>query len=166
MKNQLVIPLEDFPETGLKLSGELDSAILALDSADLQYSAGIHYELHAQVFDRELLVRGSLSLPCSMRCVRCLDSFDYCITTPSFSLTFELGDSPALDITDALREELILAIPPYPKCEFVDKECQILDLNRDFRLDKAPPSGVDSATPSSKSVWDALDHLSVTPPLS
>ena len=159
MKTQLLIPLEAFPEEGLSCCGELDSSILALEGSGLRSAGPIRYEFEAQLFDRELVVRGDMAAPFVMRCDRCLAEFDYTVEVAEAVFSFEVGDAPAIDITDALREELILALPPYPKCELADKECQIIDLKSDFRLDKAPLSGVDSATPSGESVWDALDKL-------
>ena len=65
----------------------------------------------------------------------------------------------AQDITEDLREEVVLGLPSYPKCEISGLECEINDTFGDFRLDKDPHSGVDSATPSGESVWDALDKF-------
>lgn len=159
MNTHVVIPLEGFPEEGLRCHGEVDSSILALQDGSLQSTGAIRYRLEAQLFDSELVVRGELEAPFSMRCDRCLDTFDHTVLVQELVLSFETGDATTLDITDALREELILALPAYPKCELAGKECQILDIKSDFRLDKAPPMGVDSATPSGKSIWDALDKF-------
>lgn len=159
MDSHITIPLEGFPEEGLCLDGELDSSILALEDGSLQSSAPIRYRLHAQLFDTELVVRGSVEAPFSMRCDRCLSVFAHTVRVDELALSFEVGDEPTIDITESLREELVLALPAYPKCELADKECQILDINSDFRLDKAPLSGVNSAAPSGESVWDALDQL-------
>ena len=160
MNTQVLIPLEGFPEEGLSCCGEVDSAILALEGGSMSCAGPIEYDLEAQLYDKELLVRGRIAAPFSMRCERCLDEFAYTVQVQELALSFEIQpDMQSLDITDALREELILALPAYPKCELADKECQILDIKSDFRLDKAPLSGVDSATPSGDSVWDALDKL-------
>lgn len=162
MNTQIIIPLEGFPEEGLLCCGEVDSSILALQDGGMRSSGPICYELSAQLFERELLVTGKVSVPFRMRCDRCLEEFDYTVAVEPLTLSFEVQDAPALDITEAVREELILALPAYPKCELADKECQINDIIGDFRLDKAPSSGVDSATPSGKSVWDALDQFTDT----
>ena len=159
MSAHVIIPLEAFPEEGLLCRGEVDSSILALQDSGLRSTGPISYKLEAQLFDHELVVRGELAAPFCMRCDRCLSEFEHTVQVPGIALSFEVQDAPSIDITDALREELILALPNYPKCELADKECQILDINSDFRLDKAPLSGVDSATPSGDSVWDALDKL-------
>ena len=159
MDTHVIIPLEGFPEEGLRCRGEVDSSVLALQDSGMRSHGAISYDLEAQLFDNELVVRGALAAPFTMRCDRCLDEFEFTVRVQELALSFEVGEETALDITDSLREELILALPAYPKCELADKECQILDINNDFRLDKAPLSGVNSATPSGESVWDALDQF-------
>lgn len=162
MNTRIIIPLEAFPEAGLPCCGEVDGSILALDDSGIRHTGPISFELEAQLFDNELVVRGSASVPFRMRCDRCLQEFDYTLRVDALTLSFEVQDDPAIDITDELREELILALPAYPKCELSGKECQINDIIDDFRLDKAPLPGVDCATPSGKSVWDALNDISGT----
>jgi hypothetical protein len=75
------------------------------------------------------------------------------------AFSYDVKGKLALDVTEDLREEVVLALPSYPKCEISDLECEINDTFGDFRLDKDPQPGVNSATPSGDSVWDALDSL-------
>ena len=159
MQKSLIISLEEFPEEGRKLRGELDGAIFDIDSDSLRSIGPLSYELEAQLFDTELVVHGSVSAPFSLRCDRCLSHFDYTAEIPALALSYDVKGKLAADITDDLREELILALPAYPKCELSDLECEINDILGDFRLDKRPDSGVNFATPSGESVWDALDRL-------
>lgn len=167
MNTHVSIPLEGFPEEGLHCSGHIDSSILGLQGNSLQSSGPIAYDLEARLYDAELVIMGSVEAPFRMRCDRCLSEFDHSVQVQELVLSLPVQEGAAsIDITEALREELILALPAYPKCEISGKECQINDIIGDFRLDKAPSSGVDSATPSGKSVWDALDGIPDAPPLS
>lgn len=159
MDTRLVIALEDFPEDGKRLAGDLDGALFDIDSEGLQSIGPLHYELEAQLFDTELVLHGRLSAPFRLRCDRCLNHFDYTVELPDAAFSYDVKGKFALDVTEDLREELILALPAYPKCELAGAECEINDTFGKFRLDKDPDSGVDSATPSGKSVWDALDQL-------
>lgn len=159
MQKSLIISLEEFPETGLRLSGELDGSLFDIDSEALRSIGPLEYELEAQLFDTELLVHGRIAAPFSLRCDRCLNHFDYVAELPELALSYEVKGKLSVDITEDLREELILALPAYPKCELSDLECEINDTFGDFRLDKTPESGVQSATASGESVWDALDKL-------
>ncbi len=159
MQTQLIIPLEEFPEEGRNLSGELDAAVFGIDSAALRSTGPLSYELEVQLFETELMVRGGITAPFELRCDRCLARFPYTVELEGIAFSYDVKGKLALDITEDLREEVVLALPSYPKCEISGLECEINDTFGDFRLDKSPQSGVDSATPSGESVWDALDSL-------
>ena len=160
MQKNLIIALEDFPEEGRHLCGELDGTLFDIDSDALKSIGPLSYELDVQLYDTELVLQGAVSAPFSLRCDRCLSHFDYTVELPKLALSYDVKGKAAVDVTEDLREELILALPNYPKCELADLECEINDKFGDFRLDKDPQMGVDSATPSGESVWDALDGLS------
>lgn len=159
MQKQLIIPLEEFPEEGRYLSGELDAAVFGIDSAALRSTGPLSYELEVQLFETELMVRGSITAPFELRCDRCLTLFPYTVELDELTYSYDVKGKLQLDITEDLREEVVLALPSYPKCEISGLECEINDTFGDFRLDKDPQSGVDFATPSGESVWDALDQF-------
>ena len=150
MQTNLIISLEEFPEEGRYLSGELDAAVFGIDSAALRSTGPLSYELEVQLFETELMVRGSISAPFELRCDRCLAQFPYTVELDELTFSYDVKGKLALDITEDLREEVVLALPSYPKCEISGLECEINDTFGDFRLDKDPQSGVDSATPSAK----------------
>ncbi len=159
MQTNLIISLEDFPEDGRYLCGKLDATLFGIDCDALHSTGPLSYELEAQLFETELMVRGCISAPFELRCDRCLTLFPYTVELNDITFSYDVKGKLALDITEDLREEIVLALPSYPKCEISDLECEINDTFGDFRLDKDPQSGVDSATPSGESVWDALDQF-------
>ncbi len=161
MQQRLIIPLEEFPEEGRRLGGELDGALFGIDDDFLRSTGPLRYELEAQLYDTELMVRGRASAPFRLRCNRCLEEFDYEVEVEDIILTEDVKGKLEADLTEQLREELVLCLPDYPKCELVGEECEMQKNASygDFRLDKDPQSGVDSATPSGESVWDALDQI-------
>ncbi len=159
MQMNLIISLEEFPEEGRFLSGELDAAVFGIDCEALRSTGPLAYELEVQLFETELMVRGSITAPFELRCDRCLAQFPYTVELDDLTFSYDVKGKLALDITEDLREEVVLALPSYPKCEISGLECEINDTFGDFRLDKDPQTGVDSAAPSSESVWDALDQF-------
>jgi len=159
MKTQLIISLEDFPETGRRLKGELSGSVFGIDDTGAVSCGPLCYELEARLYDTELVVRGCASAPFRLRCDRCLREFEYEVEAVDFAFSFDVQGQLEQDITQELREEVILGLPSYPKCELIGQECEINDTFGDFRLDKDPHSGVNSATPSGQSVWDALDQF-------
>ena len=79
MQTNLIISLEEFPEEGRFLSGELDAAIFGIDSAALRSTGPLSYELEVQLFETELMVRGGITAPFELRCDRCLKNFPYVV---------------------------------------------------------------------------------------
>ncbi len=104
-----------------------------------------------------------MDVPLKVRCERCLEEFDYTLHVPCTISVSLKGDEQEVDLTEDLHEEVMLALPTYPKCELIGKTCQINDIMGEFGLDKAPQPGVNSAAPSGQSVWDALDAVSTDP---
>lgn len=145
---------------GLHMEGEADGSLFGIDDTGACSVSPLFYSLEAQLYEHELVVQGSLHATFRLRCDRCLEEFDYEVNLPHVSLSCDVKGMDGADVTEALREEVILALPAYPKCELSGQECKLNDIIGDFRLDKNPQPGVDCATLSGKSVWDALDKLS------
>ena len=159
MQERVIIPLEEFPEEGLFVEGEADGALFGIDNTGAQSVGPLSYSLEAQLYETELVLRGSISATFRMRCDRCLREFDYTVDIEELTISCDVRGKVVADVTEDLREEILLELPGYPKCEISGLECKINDTIGDFRLDKDPHSGVNSATPSGNSVWDALDDF-------
>lgn len=159
MCDRLILSLENWPNGGRHLVGNLDGSVFGVENEDVKSCGNMYYDLDAQLFDHELLLAGTISAVFRMQCARCLKEFDYELRIDGLNLSFDTGNELHLDVTDALREELVIELPSYPKCEISGKECQINDENLHFGLDKETDSGVESPTPGGRSVWDALDRL-------
>ena len=99
MQTQLIISLEEFPEEGRYLSGELDAAIFGIDSAALHSTGPLRYELEAQLFETELVLRGSISAPFELRCDRCLNQFPYTVELEELAFSYDVKGKLTLDIT-------------------------------------------------------------------
>jgi uncharacterized protein len=159
MKKSLVIELANLPEEGKAYEGELDPSLYDLPERDAQPAGPLYYDLTVQRFENELLVRGYLSSPFNFPCVRTNKEFVQTISLEEFGQSFEIEESN-VDLTEALREEVLMAFPAYPRCDEADEplECKIDE--RYLAVDKDPDDGVDEA-PQSKSDdrWDALDQL-------
>lgn len=159
MQNRLIISLEDWPEEGRHLEGELDSTLFDIHGEEIVRCGNLRYNLDAELFGSELLLRGELGADFRFVCARCLAEFDDRITLEGVNISVETANKTSVDVTDALREELVIELPQYPKCEQAGLECQIIEENLHFGLDKEGEQDVESPTPSGNSVWDALDGL-------
>lgn len=165
MDAHVYIRPDELGEETTSLSGSVPGELLLeLGQGDARCAGDISYRLDARVYDgRELVVDAQVAVPLKLRCERCLNVFDYSLPVHAV-INREVSAEPAeVDIAEELREEILLALPAYPKCELAGQECEIHDIRRDFGLDKAPLPGVNSGAAGERSVWDALDGIS-TPP--
>ena len=168
MKEKLEIDLAQLPEEGIAMSGELDPKVFELSEKDAKPQAGLEYDLYVQRFDDELLLRGSLGTPFEFKCVRTNNLFVQTISLEEVAVAVEVT-SGTVDVTEALREEVLINFPSYPRCDEGDEpvECEIDE--RYLALDKPPEAGVcdapsDEADSSAdlndpNDQWSALDGL-------
>ena len=147
------IRVSEIPEHGIKLKGEEDKAILELDAdGEIQVETPVSYSLEAQVVPGELIIRGSLSVDVSFRCSRCGERMTIKIREPSFIFAKEAGPDESVDLTEEMREAIILAFPNYPLCS---PDCKGLCAKCGANLKKKKCKCKDK----SESAWAALEGL-------
>jgi uncharacterized protein len=114
----LIVDVARLEEGGERYTGELPVETLDLGASDVFSPAGgLAYDLLIQALGTELLVRGTLSLPLNCICVRCGGEFTSVARDAGFVTSIEISDATDfLDLTDEVREAIILALPGYPVC--------------------------------------------------
>lgn len=160
----LLINLGELPEEGQKFAGELSPEIFGLPEGDARPLGPLAYDLYVQRFENELLFRGSLQAAFEFTCVRTLTRFKQTLTLPEAAISLEIKQGGEIDATEALREELLINFPEYPRCDEGDEpmDCEIDP--RYLAVDK--PASDDVESPPARdgdSRWDALDAFD-TPP--
>ena len=129
---RLLVELENLPEAGKKYRGELDSEIFGIDDEEVTSIGPLAFDLHVQRFENELFVRGNISAPFKFRCVRCLGYFDYVVEVCDFATSFQIDSQNVVDVSDSLREEIVLDFPAYPKCADGGMETRLYGENSVF----------------------------------
>ncbi|MBR3223623.1 MAG: DUF177 domain-containing protein [Kiritimatiellae bacterium] len=115
MDEKLVIDASRLDSEGVELTGEVD----AVDICEpfVKPFGGIRYRLRAQLFGKELLVRGHLEQDFDLVCSRCGKDFDDTVNVDDFTFSCEIDEnSPEVDLTEDARESIILTLPSYPVC--------------------------------------------------
>ena len=142
METEVVVRVSGMSRDGVELSGVLDDSVYGLDDEFLKPFGGLRYELGAQLFGTELLVRGRLEQDFEVACSRCGKDFDLTVKVPDFSASFETDEkSEFVELTAELRESILLTLPTYPVCR---EDC---------------PGIEKKETEAPDSRWDALDNL-------
>ena len=111
------IHLRQIPAGGLRLEGEEDCPISEIAAEGIQCDGPLRYNLDAGISDGALWANGSLIQPVKLRCVSCLQEFDYEIKVPSFAVHLELVGPEVVDLTPFLREDILLNLPAHPHCD-------------------------------------------------
>lgn len=160
MKSQLVIDLSSLPEDGKRFEGELSGEIFDLPQGDAKAVGPLRYDFLAQRFGSELLLSGSLEAPFEFTCVRSLHPFIQTIRLDPAAISIEILREGEIDVTEALREEVLIEFPYDPRCEDGDEpqECEID--SRYLAVDKSDEPEVETAPRDEPGTgWNALDAL-------
>ena len=148
------IHLNRFPVGGLHLEGEEDHVILDLEDETTRALSPVRYALDVGLSDGGLFATGSLAVDLEMECVRCLQRFKQTVEVPDFAVQVELTTSETVDLTQEIREDILLALPPHPHCDWngANRCAGVLEIKR---IHESPPP----AEPGEKSPWKTLDQL-------
>lgn len=158
---QLIIDLNTLPECGASFSGMLEADIFAFPEHDEATPVtGLNYDLDVQRFDSELLLRGHLWASFSFTCVVTLQRFVQTIHLDDCAIAVEIGDTSLVDVTEAMREELVIELPMSPRCDQADEPMACQMDSPYLVVDKANESDIKSPpAPAADFRWSALDAL-------
>ena len=111
------IHLRQIPSEGKHLEGEIDCPITDFESDDVKCAGPLRYSLDVGKNHDALWANGSLQQPVTLRCVGCLEKFEHTIEIPNFAVHTELAGPEVIDLSPFMREDILLNLPPYPKCD-------------------------------------------------
>ena len=149
------VHLRQIPGEGLHLEGEEDCPVPELEAEDVVCAGPLRYSLEIGVSEGALWGNGSLAQPVKLRCVACLEQFVHTIEVPDFALHTDLGGPETIDLTPFIREDILLNLPPYPRCDRQsDRVCPAAG-----KLQQLSGTAEEEDTPARKPDWSALDKL-------
>ena len=153
----MLINISKIPEEGLHLNGEEPADVLGLDDDPVFSASGpICSTLYAQVVDETLLVRGTVSAEIHAECARCTQIFSTTVSDSGFLRDYsDILEVEEVDLTEGLREAILLNLPHFPLC---DEGCKGLCIQCGKDLNKEPCGCPDG---NEKGAWEALDNLNL-----
>jgi len=156
------------PDTPYLLEGTEPAEVLELPAdADppLNPAGDITYHLSAVMAGADLIVTGSAAVPLATVCARCLDDIRITISVKDLCFHFEKVKDLEVDLTDDVREELLLAIPSCfycsPDCKGICPMCGTNLNHAACSCDRDPAEP--APDPAAPSPWDQLDALNLAP---
>jgi uncharacterized metal-binding protein YceD (DUF177 family) len=109
------------PDGGKQIEGEDPSAILDLNDDHARAVAPIHYNLNVGVSEDGLWAHGTVGTEIECQCVRCLSKFRRPLDVPDFAHQVPLEGREMVDLTEQVREDILLALPAHPTCDWDGK---------------------------------------------
>ncbi len=157
------IDTREIPEDGRQISGEISAGVFGLGEKDTVRPAGpVRYDCHISRVTGTLLAMGSFEAAFELQCVRCLEWFPFPVKMDHHALEEALENKPIIDLTNTLREDILLALPAYPRCDEGPQARECPAQGRFDKEDEFQPVSEEEAN-AGRDVWGALDELD-TPP--
>ena len=139
------------PEGGKQIEGSEPSDVLDLNDEHAKAVAPIHYRLNVGVSDGGLWAHGPVGTEIECQCVRCLTVFRRPVDVPDFAAQVELEGREMVDLTEFVREDILLALPANPRCDWDGKNV--------CKATFATASSDDEPIEERPDVWKDLDNL-------
>lgn len=151
------IHLNQIPPEGLHLEGTEDRDILELEDQSIRAVEPVSYSLDVGLSGNGLFATGELNTVLEFECVSCLERFRYPIHMPDFACQTELTGSEVVDLTPTIREDILLALPPHPRCDW-NGESVCRGLRNASFSKKGERNESGQGQPNT---WAALDQLKI-----
>lgn len=158
MHRPFFIDLRSLPDGGKDISGQELPTFFALDPKDsIQAVSPLKYDLHIERDGGELLISGRLEATFSLECGACLERFEQRVELEDYSSEIEIGKDDTINLTDTVREDTLLALPSYPRCDAGNvhpRQCPA-----EGRFEPALETAPDEPQSAGQGVWEALNKL-------
>lgn len=110
------IPVNKIPPEGLRRHATYDPSALDMERFDVHLREPFEVEAFITVADRELVVDATARARLHLSCARCLGEFPRAVQTQAL-FTYTVKPTDTVDITDDVRQEIILTYPIIPLCQ-------------------------------------------------
>ncbi|WP_395741206.1 YceD family protein [Prosthecobacter sp.] len=158
MHRPFFIDLRSLPENGKDISGQELPAFFDLDPKDtVKAVSPLKYDLHIERDGSDLLISGRLEATFSLECGACLERFDYRVELDDYSSEIEIAKDDTINLTDTIREDTLLALPSYPRCE--DGNVRPHQCPAEGRFEPELETAPDEPQGAGLGVWEALNKL-------
>ena len=133
MISRMVIDLDKLPDDErVEIRGELDPKALEMEFDDLHYDSQLKVTGFLEKMPTSLIVGGTLVADVTRICSRCLEEVHSKVQEP-FDFAFEVKGQHEIDVTDDLREIMIVAHPQSSLCR---EDCKGLCASCGINLNK------------------------------
>lgn len=155
----LKIDPRGIPSEGLHVEGQLPVTIFALSEDDpARPVSPLDYQLTVMRDENDLIVHGHLGATFELTCGRCAERFQTRVELQTYGLDVEIENEDPIDLTIYLREDILLALPTYPRCETGNVTLRECPAEGKFSPE-TEPLGTELDEVADRNVWGTLDQL-------
>ena len=104
------------PAEGLRDHVTYDPTTMDMERGDIHLDHSFEVDATIIKADEELVVNVDIRCPVCLVCARCLEEFRWVVITDAV-FSYKVGPTDIVDITDDVRQEIILAYPMVPVCQ-------------------------------------------------
>lgn len=149
------VHLNQIPAEGLHVEGTDPAEILDLQDESIRPLGDVRYALDVGLSDGGLFATGTVGMDLELECVKCLERFRFPMEIADFACQLDLTGAEVVDLTEYLREDIVLALPPHPHCDWNgERVCKGA-----ARLEQVQAAA--DPLPEIREVWGALDQLKI-----
>lgn len=155
------VHLNDLPPEGTRFVGELRPAAFKEHNPDGPNPTGMTKFDVVVSLDKDIIVmEGVVTSEFEVECCRCLETIPWTVKLDPYLAEEPREGRSNLDLTEFLREDILLALPAYPNCENPNSSmarCPAAD--RFASASEYVPISKNDAAQPSNDVWSALDEI-------
>jgi uncharacterized protein len=157
--NPFQLDIRNIPGDGKQLTGSLPASFFQLAESDpIKPVSRLDYDLLVVRDGKDLVITGSLAATFQLQCGRCLEPFLQRVELSDYQAEVPIEKETTMDLTDLIREDILLTLPNFPRCE--DGNVQPRECPAQGRFDASELAAeAEDAPGSDRGVWDALDKL-------
>jgi len=104
------------PAEGLRDYASYNPTTMDMERDDIRLREPFDVDAEIAKADTELVVRVDVRCPLHLLCARCLEEFVSVVTTNAV-FSYKVQPTDIVDITEDVRQEIILAYPMIPICQ-------------------------------------------------
>ena len=149
----MIVDVSVIAPEGEVLCGSDPCEVLQIDEEDVRCEVPVSYDLKVSIVSGRLIADGRLWTEVKFRCSRCAEFFRLDVKDSAFKCVVDiLANVQTVDLTEEMREAIILAFPIYGVCR---NGCKGLCASCGMNLN----SGECDCREETSGPWDVLDEL-------
>jgi uncharacterized metal-binding protein YceD (DUF177 family) len=158
------VHLNDLPPEGMRFVGELRPAVFV--SHDPHEEPGptpsglTTFDVEVTVDKELVMIEGTVESTFELECCRCAERFPWKLSLNPYVGETEREGRSNLDLTEFLREDILLALPGYPHCEDSSDATRVCPAAGRFAsATEYVPISDDHNSGAANDPWAALDDV-------